>query len=210
VYGGTAPFDGYEAPISDQNRPNVQILGELIAPGGAVQAEWDTAAGAWRDLDSDLYATTDWNRLTPALKAIALGECGGTLTLQTRKGSAAVSDPFVYQNSGQWDASGNQLSIVPSTVTTNLQFTTGTFDFEITSGLYRVVEVVPHNLSSIGNYSPAGWSCAAGVRQLTQGPLSVASNGFEVFSVPDSGWTGLRVKVAANEAVSCTQQVTGG
>jgi hypothetical protein len=210
IYGGSAPFDGYDAPVSNQNKPNVDILGELIQPGGAVQATWNSATNSWNESDADLYATTNWDRLGPALKSIALGECGGTLTLQTRRGSSAVSDPFVYQNSAQWDASGNALSIVPSTVTTNLQTVTGTFDFEISSGLYRIVEVVPHNLTSIGSYSPAGWQCSAGVRQLTQGPLSNAANGFEVFSVPNSSWTGVRVKVGANEAVSCTQQVTGG
>ena len=48
---------------------------------------------------ANLYSSTDWSTFGPVLKVIALGECGGTLTMQTRKQADGTNEthPFTYQ-----------------------------------------------------------------------------------------------------------------
>jgi hypothetical protein len=61
---------------------------------------------------------------------------------------------------------------------------------------------MPHNLSDLTDYTPVGWSCKSGVTPIT---------GLEFPPVNDveyPGWTGVRVRVAANQAVSCTLNVS--
>lgn len=83
-------------------------------------------------------------------------------------------------------------------VTTNQQFTTGTFDFAIPNGEYVTVEIRPQNYSELTAYTPASWSCKAGV----------SNRSFDLVDLEGSNvWKGIRVQVAANEAVSCTLTV---
>ncbi len=58
---------------------------------------------------ANLYASNNWNQLPVALKAIALGECGGTLTLQTRlERDGGIGSRSPYQNSEQYAADGTK------------------------------------------------------------------------------------------------------
>ena len=195
-----APFYVFDSPTTSAI-PAYKTIGRLIA-GGDNYVEAIIENGEYSNVKTaNLYTTTDWTLLPKALKAIALGECGGTLTLQTKLNGAPATDPFTYQNSRQISATGEELSFSPQVVRTNRQFTTGTFDFNITDGLYRDVVILPENLSDLVGYSPAGWTCRAGT----------ANRSFEVVDIPGaetSPWKGIKVRVAANEAVSCTQAVT--
>ena len=122
------------------------------------------------------------------MQAIALAECGGTLTIQTRVGSASgpsALDPFTYQN-----------SINQTTVTTTSQFRGGTFDFQTTSSVTPTI--TPQNLTDLDHYTPIGWSCTAKGQART----------FTTTAVPGTPWSSITVSVGANEAVSCVQTVT--
>ena len=92
-----------------------------------------------------------------------------------------------------------KIDIPPTVVTTNQQFFTGTFDFPIANGEYVTVDVIPQNYSELIKYTPGAWSCRAGNQNRP----------FTLIDIPDGGaWKGVRVKIAANEAVSCTLSVT--
>lgn len=192
------PYEDYDPPVT-ANTSNGVILARLVAGNDTgVPAQWNGSEYVNPEV-ADMYLSPQWSQLGSALRAVALGECGGTLTVQTRiDGTTPAPDPFTYQNSAVRDAGGNQLVIEPTVVRTNQQFIAGTFDFEIASGQFVDVDVLPVNLSDLVAYSPQGWSCRAGVTNRSVTPVPIA----------DSPWSGIRVRVAANEAVSCTLSVS--
>ncbi len=195
------PYDGFDSPISATTSNSV-ILARLIAGNDNGTPAIPTSDGlSYSNIEvADLYLEPDWNNFSRAMEAVALGECGGTLTLQTKiNGSSPAPDPFRYQNSAVTDAAGDPIDLEPTVVTTNQQFTTGTFDFAIPSGTYVTVDILPQNFSELTAYNPGSWSCKAGVSNRSVTPIDIADSG---------GWKGMRVQVAANEAVSCTLSVT--
>jgi hypothetical protein len=147
---------------------------------------------------ADNYILPNWDQLDDALRAVALAECGGTLTVQTRVGSAAAGDPFTYQNTTITSSSGAAIESELRVVTTTPVFPSGTFDFDIDSGTYVDVTLEPTNTSGLLAYVPGSWSCRAGST-----PRAITT-----FPIAGTSWRGLRVRVAANEAVSCIQSVT--
>ena len=46
--------------------------------------------------EANMFVEPDWSKVPTALKAVALGECGATLTVQTKVGSSYAVDPFTY------------------------------------------------------------------------------------------------------------------
>jgi hypothetical protein len=195
---GVPPYDGYR-PAQSDNIARTEILarliGDAVPPTTGPDGEYNNA-----DL-ATLYSTPNWNQLPKALKAIALGDCGGTLTLQTRLNGSGAPDPFRYQNTQQFAADGSELAIERTVVYTNREQTTGNFDLTIDSGLSRDVVILPENYSDLRSYQPVGWSCRAGAQDRP----------FQVVDIPgdeSSPWKGIKVRVAANEAVSCIQTVT--
>src|SRR6185295_6806664 len=95
--------------------------------------------------------STVWADLEFALKAIALGQCGGTLTLQTRVGtSTPANDTFTYSN-----------TLDQTKVETSGSKRSGTFDFAIPGGGSVTAEIQQQNVSSLKHYAPAGWTCKA-------------------------------------------------
>ena len=109
-----------------------------------------------------MYVLPQWSQFGKAMEAVALGECGGTLTLQTKiGGTTPAPDPFRYQNSAVKDSADNPVALEPTVVTTNQQFTTGTFDFVVPNGQYVTVDVLPQNYSDL-NSTRRAWSCRAG------------------------------------------------
>jgi hypothetical protein len=193
------PYTGFDAAVTEST-PNKTILARLIAGSdNGVEGIWSDAQQQYVNAaEANLYISPDWSRFTKALEAVALGECGGTLTIQTKLGGSAAVDPFTYQNSGVQDPDGNPLVIPPTVVTTNLVDKARTFDFDISDGTYRTVEVRPVDFSDLTNYSGGSWSCKAGI----------SSREIETFPIEGSPWSGFRVRVAANEAVSCIHSVT--
>ena len=148
---GVPPYDGYRSaqtvPV-----PRTEILGRLI--GDAVPPTTDSNGEYDNAKQATLYSTPDWTKLPKALKAIALGDCGGTLTLQTRLGGSGAPDPFRYQATQQFAPDGTELSTDRPVVYTNREQTTGNFDLAIDSGLYRDVVVIRRTTPISGRTSP--------------------------------------------------------
>ena len=154
--------------------------------------------GKYSNTDTaNMYSLPNWSQFTQALQAVALGKCGGTLTVQTVMNGQPVGDEFTYQNTAVVDSASAPQSSGLTTVTTSSEFPSGTFDFSIPKGDYVDVTVAPTNLSSIAGYQPVGWSCRArgAARSFTPVP-------------GDSTWTGITVRVSVNEAMSCRLEVT--
>ncbi len=192
------PYTGYEDPQTVGVRSD-QILARLIA-GNDTGTPVIEENGVYTNVEiADMYVSPDWTKFQPAMEQIALGECGGTLTLQTKVGGTTpATDAFRYQNSAVTDSAGDPVALEPTVVTTSRQFTTGTFDFLIPNGQFIDVEIQPQNYSELTAYTPGAWSCKAGNQNR---PV-------QVIDVEDGGaWKGIKVRVAANEAVSCTLAV---
>ncbi len=79
-------------------------------------------------------------------------------------GGRIRDDDFDYQNTGLTDPSGNALQANGNFVTTSLSTKAATFDFDITDGTYRTVEIEPLNASELtaAGYTGGSWSCKSG------------------------------------------------
>jgi hypothetical protein len=191
------PYEAYD-PAVTASTANSVILARMIAGNDyGTPAIFNGTSYTNADV-ADMYTLPNWSQMQTALQAVALGECGGTLTLQTKKNGSPVADPFRYQNSAVADSSGVPLQIEPTVVTTNQQFTTGTFDLDVSNGLFVTVDVLPQNYSELGAYTPGSWACKAGNQPRA----------FTLIDIPGTNWKGVRVNVAANEAVACTLTVS--
>jgi hypothetical protein len=193
------PYEGYDPAVTATTRNDV-ILARLIAGNdNGTPANWDGTKYTNAEI-ADMYVLPQWSQFRSAMEAVALGECGGTLTLQTKiGGTTPAPDPFRYQNSAVKDSAGNPVALEPTVVTTNQQFTTGTFDFLVPNGQFVTVDVLPQNYSDLKTYTPGSWSCRAGNQPRAFTPIDIPGAG---------AWKGVRVRVAANEAVSCTLSVS--
>lgn len=194
--------DGYKKV----DMPNKELFGLFVGGSGFDLVDQKNLA-AYPDTegyptDADVYVSPSFNDIKPALRAIAVGECGGSLTLQTKLGANNVTQPFVYQNVAQYKTDGvTEITGIPrETVTTNVETTTGVFQFKMESP--RWIDVRPYNTDSIAGFSYNGWSCRRGAMPLDESDV-------QIVPVAGSPWPTLRVKVTANDAVSCTLQVTG-
>ena len=193
-------------PPAAQTKQAWETISYLLAnaPNGQVPAVYDAAAQEYTNpetADFYLQSSFDADAFAAAMKAAALKDCGGTLTVQTRLSTdgSPVGDEFIYENPGYRDDNGNPISAEARRVTTSTNFRTGTFDFEISSGSeYFSVDIVPSELQTLGDYAFAGWSCRAGADSKTHVPIPIAGSTFEGFTVD----------VKANEAVSCVLEVT--
>ena len=184
----TPPYTGYDA-TQTISMSNKDILGKLVNPAGIVTPEDVNPADGIVDnpLTANMYATQDWSKLQSALTGIALGECGGTLTLQTKLASGSIAnDPFQYQN-----------SLDLKVVETNATKKSGTFDFPLAGGGSVTVKISPQPLSNNSKYSPDGWTCKAGGVALV--PTTVDE--------PSPAWDSIQLTISANQAVSCVQKV---
>ena len=178
------PYTYHEA-YSSSTIANTDILGRLITVGTPVPAA-PTGGPYTNAAVADLYVLPNWTQFAGALDGVALAECGGTVTVQTRIGAAAAADPFTYQN-----------SVDLKTATTSSQYRSGTFDYDLSGGKSVTATITPMNLSSLNKYVPVSWSCkSAGVD-------------YPFTSVPIAGtaWSSIRLTVTPNQAISCIQSV---
>ena len=192
-YGTAGPYDGYDDAVTATTQ-NQTLLARLIAGNDhGTPAIWGGSEYSNVEV-ADMYVEPDWARFPRAMRAIALGECGGTLTVRTNLSSGApAADSFRYQNTEVRDAAGQPIAIEPSTVTTGRIQPTGTFDFAIADGGHIEAVIVPQNSSELSGYTNGSWSCATGLQARESDTVPIAD-----------GWDGVRVRVGANEAVSCT------
>jgi hypothetical protein len=193
----------HREPGLEVETTNRTVLSRLVAGSdNAVEGIYD--GGEWTNVDvAEMFILPDFSTFKTALKSIALGECGGTVTVSTTTNGGTTADPVTFQNSRVFDESGTQLAVEPSLVYTNSTFKAATFDFSIDGGAFVEVEIVPHNLSDLGDYSPAGtpWSCKVG-----NAPVDAAD--MAAVPITDSVWQGVHLTVRANEAVSCVMKMT--
>jgi prepilin-type N-terminal cleavage/methylation domain-containing protein len=180
----TQPYDFHENAISS-TVANTEILARIVSEGATVPAvppggPYTNAAVA------DMYILPDWNQFAGALNSMALAECGGTVTVQTKVGGVAAADPFTYQN-----------SVDLTIATTSQQYRSGTFDFDLSNGLGVTASITPLNLSGLSRYEPVGWSCKS----------AGADYPFTAETIPDSPWQKITLTVSPNQAISCTQTV---
>ncbi len=179
--------------------PNRVFLGDLISgiqnpsqyDGSAETFEtvtWSAGSG-WGDVSTaDVLTTTDFAQLGSGLAAIALAECGGTLTIQTRE--ASTGDPADAEIT---------YTLGAEQVTTSRINKSGTFDVPFGGSSSANVDLVPAPLDGTG-YVAVGWSCAAGGVDLVEG------TDWSLISAGDPG-AGINLTVTPNAAVSCTLEV---
>ena len=91
------PYTFHEGAMT-VTRENRAILQDLIAPDGVVPAQ--PVGGPYTNAQSaTYYELPNWSQFSGAMTSMALAECGGTVTLQTKIGTANAADPFTYQSS---------------------------------------------------------------------------------------------------------------
>ena len=179
------PYTFHEGAMT-VTRENRAILQDLIAPGGVVPAQ--PVGGPFTNSQSaTYYELPNWSQFSGAMTSMALAECGGTVTLQTRVGTAAAADPFTYQN-----------SVDLSTATTSSQYRSGTFDFALAGGASITVDITPLSTSTLERYQPVGWTCRSG-------GVSVP---FTETPIDGGPWTKISVTVSPNQAISCVNEVS--
>jgi prepilin-type N-terminal cleavage/methylation domain-containing protein len=175
-------------PIKDYATIGNLIVGNTSGvEGGFVEAL--PRGGPYLDAAAaDLFVLPNYTNFSNALASVALDQCGGTVTLQTKVGATGALDPFTYQNATSLE-----------TVQTSAAFRSGTFDVALPGGASEVVTITPQDFTNLTSYVPAGWSCkSAGVAY----PFTTAA-------VPGHApWTSITLTVSPNKAVSCVQQVT--
>ncbi len=180
--------------------PHDVFLGDLIAGGdpskhgdgsgssGQFVTRTYNSTGGWGDVSSaDLLVTSDWNQFGGALVEIALVDCGGTLTVQTRDQAGQPADAEVTYEVGA------------EVVTTSRIAKAATFDIPLSGIPSADVQLIPQSLDGTG-YSARSWSCRARGQDL------VAGTDFSLID-PLDPTAGINVTVAANAAVSCTLKV---
>lgn len=176
--------------------PNEAFLGNLVAGGdpsnynggspGYNAIEYDAG---WGDVSSaDVLIADNYAQFATALTQIALAECGGTLTVQTRDGAGNPADADITYSVG-----GEQVT------TTRIQ-KARTFQVDLSGVPSRTVELVPQDLTGTG-YSASGWGCRAGGADIAEGA------GFDLIEAGNPA-AGVSVTVSSNAAVSCTLAVT--
>lgn len=173
--------------------PNRVFLGDLIA-GESNPAAYDgsekyelvtyDASTGWGDVSTaDMLTTPDFAQIGSGLAAIALAECGGTLTVQTRDGSGDPADADISYTLGA------------EQVTTTRINKSGTFDVPFGGSASATVQLVPQSLDGTG-YVATGWSCAAAGSPLSHTLITAGDPG-----------AGVELTVTPNAAVSCTMEV---
>ena len=189
---------------------NSDIVGWLVA-GNEVERFQDDGSGEFTNLQTgNLFTSPNWSTLSPALQRIALGQCGGTINLQTRQGSATgpnVSTTISFLKAAEYyDAAGTQPvpdALVGTTVSTNGVQKTVTIDMNLKDGRDRYIDIVPQGVANLPTIRFQQWACRSGPNSVPTSPVPVIANG-----TPVPGWQGVRVRVKANQAVACILVVT--
>jgi hypothetical protein len=194
--------NGWPGPTTNPTWiPNRVFLGDLVVnkhpyahgtslSGGALTREYVAGApgNGWGDVSqADVLVTSDFTQFGSALTAIALVDCGGTLTVQTRDQAGAPADADITYQVGT------------ETVTTSRIAKAGTFDIPLDGVASKEIQLIPQPFASTG-YTAQSWVCRAGGLDLT------AADYHQI--VPGDPMSGIAVTVRANAAVSCTLRVT--
>jgi hypothetical protein len=147
----------------------------------------------WGDISqADVLTTTDFTKFGSALEQIALGECGGTLTVQTRlQSSGAPLGAMVT-----YEVSGADQPLIESS--TSAVAKNAVFDIATEGAAQEQVLLRPRPLTGTG-YDAHRWECRSRNAIVTD-PAKVWANGAAALD-------GINVVVSANEALSCIMYV---
>lgn len=205
------PGPGDRNAVSTRNRDILAdlIVGDVVTknPPGRSPQMAELVGGEYINPDTAELYIPDWALLPEALKAVALGQCAGTITMQTR---SAVPDgsgkypyldrPVRYLAQEVVNPDGTPGKEKEKYVETNVQFTARTFDLEIPGGAYVDVEMVPMDFSDLASrgYTTNRWECTVAGVPVANLPSVATAN---------PTWSGFAVRVGANRAVSCTHFV---
>ncbi len=191
------PYESYD--VTSTSTPNSTILTRLIA-GNDNGEPAVSVNGAYTNADlANMYLLPDFNQFAGALEAVALAECGGTLTVQTRENGQPAEESFSYQHTGTTDSGGLPAAHTATTITTTKDFRSGTFDFSIPSANWITVEIQPVATANVAGYASQNWTCKAGPD----------ARSVETFPIEGMGMSGIRLQIRANEAVSCRHDIVG-
>lgn len=189
---------------SGTSKPNRLILSQLLTTtDNAEVVRLQSTAEIIDNGTTDMYIPDNWSYLPAALKAVALGQCAGTLTLQTRlvsNPSGHFDQPVMYSPRSVVQDDFTVVEENKRYVETNAQFTARTFDF-VFDGAGVDVELVPLPFSNLQGYETDRWECwEAGLGgTLPPDRLLVLAD------QPNA--RGFTVRIKANRAVSCTHWV---
>ncbi len=210
------PYNNGPAPaISKTGATIVKDLVSTIEP--AIEAV--PPNGPYTNADTArFYQAADFTYFDEALRAAALNECGGTLTLQTRVNGTPANDEFVYENSETRDASNTPTGDPTRTVTTSSLYRTGTFDFEIAGALPYHVDVIPQSLQTLEGFNPvggaggSGWTCRAGSTDLTGSVTvqAIPASSFFKFTVDVAPEPGRVMHPESDSGMTSALQVIAG
>jgi prepilin-type N-terminal cleavage/methylation domain-containing protein len=168
---------------------NQKLLGDLIAGGSPATSTNSTynlvqsnADGSWPDVSAaDVLVAPNFTYFASALREIALGECGGTLTVQTRLDDGTTA-PFnvTFQTEGEQ-------------VTTSRVAKSGTFDIDLAGGTDKTVTLLVDqaDLTAAG-YTAERWECM------------LAGEDFVPTLHGAAPADGVDLTISANGAVACT------
>jgi hypothetical protein len=192
TYPTSGPYDGHENSAS-VTKSNKNILADLVAPGGATYAVYNSTTQSYGDVrEVNMFAETNWARFDDAIRDVALGECGGTVTIQTKVGSGAaatsVADPFTYSN------------LAHEKVETSAAYKSGTFDVVLPGAASATLQVNVQNQSTLTSWQFVNWVC-------TEKGVALTSPTMQLLAPDANGWRGITLNVAANTAISCIQTV---
>jgi hypothetical protein len=169
------------------------VVGDLSGNTGAYNRVDAPASGPYPDnvaAAADVFALPNYNYFADALDKIVLGECGGTVTLQTKNTADGLGakDPFTYENTSDH-----------TVVKTSSAFKSGTFDVAFPGENARTITISPQEFTNLSAWSHSSWSCKS----------KGAAYPFTTTAVPGhTGWFSITLTVHANEAISCTQMVS--
>lgn len=194
---GVGPSFGGASNVTDwpQNPyPHEKFLGDVIVGGDVtdkaqtdyIRREFAGGAG-WGDVSTaDLLVSSDFGAFSEALEDIALAECGGTLTVQTRTTSGGTAPFNLRYTSGT------------EQVTTSRIAKSGTFDINLAGESSGTIQLVPSatDLASSGGFTAQSWSCRSRGADLPFTQLD-----------PYDPAAGIELTVEANGAVACTLTV---
>jgi Tfp pilus assembly protein PilV len=201
----------YSEPFTAAESTNVRtthrdILTQLITGDPKTGVEGKVVDGKYVNADvANMYFLPEFSQFAGALKAIALADCGGTLTVQTMEDGVNTAATFEYANTKLTSTTAVSLSTNKSLIVTDDQAPSGTLDFAIGGYPAVNVELMPTMTTTTQTlYKPvaqaggSAWVCSAG--GVNRAVTEVAIPGETV-------WKGISVTVASNEAVSCILNV---
>ena len=198
-----APYQSGYPSGSDYYRllPAEVALGDLIAGNDVSNFDGNTGDryvkvsynGGWDAeavQEADLLTTTDFTQFGGALDSIALSECGGTLTVQTR----LRSNTSPLRETVGYEVSAENLPLTEAS--TSAVNKSAAFDISTDGGASVDILLKPRTLDGTG-YRADGWTCRSKNVEITDASKMSLHDGSE----GPAG--GIDLTVDANEAVAC-------